>query len=105
VTPKAGAGGNPDGTAKAAAPGSARRSRADGKGGSAEPGQVGRRPSNPVFLALVGVLWIGAGFVALLGLQASWKLVPGIVFIGVGLFYVRGAATTAVRRSSAPPAK
>lgn len=63
------------------------------------PGQVGRRPSNPAFLALLGLVWIACGAVALLELHASWKLIPGIVFIGIGLFFLRGAATTVERHT------
>ena len=44
-------------------------------------------------------MWVGAGVVALIALTASWKLVPGIVFIGIGLLYLRGAAATVVRRA------
>jgi hypothetical protein len=44
-------------------------------------------------------MWVAAGVVALVGLAASWKLVPGIVFIGIGLMFLRGAAATVVRRS------
>ena len=62
------------------------------------PDQVGRRPSNPGFLLLLALVWIGCGVGALIALHASWKLVPGIVFIGIGLLYLRGAAATVVRR-------
>jgi hypothetical protein len=61
-------------------------------------GQVGKRPSNPGFLALLAAVWIACGVVALVGLHASWKLVPGIVFIGIGLLFLRGAAATVARR-------
>ena len=61
--------------------------------------QVGRRPSQPGFLLLVGVVWIGCGIYALAGLTAGWKLIPGIVFIGIGLLFIRGAAQTVLRRS------
>jgi len=47
---------------------------------------------------LVAFAWIGAGIVALTSLHASWHLVPGIVFIGVGMLYARGAAATLWRR-------
>ncbi|HLW16352.1 MAG TPA: hypothetical protein VKV69_03205 [Actinomycetota bacterium] len=63
------------------------------------PGQVGKRPSQPGFLLLLGIVWIASGIFALAKLHAGWKLVPGIVFIGIGLLFVRGAATTVVRRS------
>lgn len=62
-------------------------------------GQVGKRPSQPGFLLLLGVVWIGCGIYALVKLDATWRLIPGIVFIGIGLLFVRGAATTVVRRS------
>jgi hypothetical protein len=61
-------------------------------------GQVGRRPSSPGFLMVLGLMWIGSGVVALTSLTASWKIVPGVVFIGIGLFFIRGAATSVVRR-------
>lgn len=64
------------------------------------PGQVGKRPSSPLFLSLVGVLWIACGVVDLFWLKASWKLVPAIFFIGVGLYFLRGAAATVVRREN-----
>jgi hypothetical protein len=63
------------------------------------PPQVGKRPSNPGFLLVLGLVWIAAGIIALFRLTAGWKLIPGIVFIGVGLLYVRGAAATVLRRS------
>jgi len=44
-------------------------------------------------------MWIAAGIWALVSLTASWKLVPGIVFIGLGLLYLRGAAATVARRA------
>jgi hypothetical protein len=45
------------------------------------------------------LVWIACGAVALLELHASWKLIPGIVFIGIGLFFLRGAATTVERHT------
>ncbi|MBV8951504.1 MAG: hypothetical protein JOZ99_11555 [Actinobacteria bacterium] len=48
---------------------------------------------------VIAAAWIACGIVALVGLHASWKIVPGIVFIGIGLFFLRGALTTVVRRS------
>jgi len=60
---------------------------------------VGRRPSSPAFLLLLGVVWIVCGIVALIALSASWKLIPAIVFIGIGALFLRGAATAVVRRN------
>lgn len=65
-----------------------------------QPGQVGRRPSPPNFLLLVGVLWIACGVYALVKLHAGWKLIPGILFIGIGLFWVRAWATATLRREN-----
>jgi hypothetical protein len=47
---------------------------------------------------VVGLAWIAAAVYAVFALTASWKLVPVIVFIGVGLFFIRGAAASYVRR-------
>ena len=68
--------------------------------GQRPPGQVGRRPSGPGFLFLVGVMWIGCGVVALVALTASWKFIPAVVFIGLGFLWLRGAAT-AINRQEA----
>ncbi|MCL5948027.1 MAG: hypothetical protein M1420_02530 [Actinobacteria bacterium] len=62
------------------------------------PGQVGRRPSRPSFLALVAVLWIAAGGLTLLYLHASWKLIPAIVYFGFGALYLRAAVASVIRR-------
>jgi hypothetical protein len=74
----------------------ARRSAA---GRPATVGQTGRRPASPVLLLVVALMWIAAGIWALVALAAGWKLVPGIVFIGLGLLYLRGAAATVARRA------
>ncbi|MCA1844446.1 MAG: hypothetical protein LC792_14905 [Actinobacteria bacterium] len=47
----------------------------------------------------MALMWIAAGIWALVALTAGWKLVPGIVFIGLGLLYLRGAAVTVARRA------
>ncbi|MBV8982164.1 MAG: hypothetical protein JO086_14770 [Acidimicrobiia bacterium] len=77
------------------------------KGGRATPrrpspeadAQPGKRPSNPAFLLLLALVWIACGVYAIAALSASWKFVPGIFFIGVGILFLRGAAQTVVRRS------
>jgi len=48
---------------------------------------------------MVGVMWIAAGVIELFALNAGWRFVPAIVFVGIGLFFLRGAAVTVVRRT------
>ena len=75
------------------------------KGGPAAPPpkapaptpQIGRRPSRPGVLFVVAAMWIGCGILAMVALTASWKYIPGVVFIGIGLFYLRGALGTVAR--------
>jgi Flp pilus assembly protein TadB len=62
------------------------------------PMQVGRRPSSPAFLLVVSLMWIAVGIIAIASLTAWWRFVPGIVFIGIGLLFLRGASATIVRR-------
>jgi len=64
------------------------------------PGQVGKRPSSPGFLFGIGLVWILCGVYALFSLHATWKLVPGVVFIGIGLLWLRGAITASARRDT-----
>jgi hypothetical protein len=60
-------------------------------------GQVGKRPSNPTFLAVVGLAWIICGIAAFFVFKESWRIVVGVVFIGVGLYWLRGALATIAR--------
>ncbi len=62
------------------------------------PGQVGRRPSKPSFLALISLMWIAAGGLTLAYLHASWKLVPAIVYFGLGILYLRAAVASYMRQ-------
>ena len=59
--------------------------------------QIGKRPSSPFRLLATGIVWIVCGIVALTSLSASWKFIPAIFFIGVGLLWLRGAALTLSR--------
>jgi hypothetical protein len=43
-------------------------------------------------------MWLVVGVVELFALDASWRFVPAIVFMGIGVFFLRGAAVTVVRR-------
>ena len=51
------------------------------------------------FLVLLALVWIACGVYAIAALSASWKLIPGIFFIGVGILFLRGAAMTVIRRA------
>jgi hypothetical protein len=46
---------------------------------------------------MVGLAWVACGVIALFAMTASWKLIPAVVFIGLGLYFIRGAAATYVR--------
>jgi hypothetical protein len=48
-------------------------------------------------------MWIVVGIVEFVALNASWRFVPGIVFVGIGIMFLRGAATTAVRHEGRRP--
>jgi hypothetical protein len=88
VTPKGGASASSNGSG--ASP--------KGSGGKDEPvGQVGKRPSPPIFLLLIGFAWIICGVFALFLFKPSWRIVVGVVFIGIGLFWMRGAMATYAR--------
>jgi hypothetical protein len=43
-------------------------------------------------------MWLVAAVVIAVRLDAAWKLVPTVVFVGLGLFYLRAALQTVVRR-------
>ncbi|MGH9125470.1 MAG: hypothetical protein ACRDZ8_12205 [Acidimicrobiales bacterium] len=62
------------------------------------PSIVGRRPSSPAFLLVVGVMWLAVGVIIFVALHTGWKLIPAIFSIGVGLFFLRGAGATVLRR-------
>ncbi|HVN52396.1 MAG TPA: hypothetical protein VMT43_13250 [Acidimicrobiales bacterium] len=60
-------------------------------------GQVGKRPSSPGFLLAVAIAWIACGIAAFFLFSASWRIVVGVVFIGIGLYWLRGALATLAR--------
>jgi hypothetical protein len=61
--------------------------------------QVGKRPSPPALLLVIGAIWVVAGIVMIFALRSSWKLVPVVVSIGIGLLYVRGGITALARHA------
>jgi hypothetical protein len=73
------------------------RSRATPSSNPATAPQVGRRPSPPWLLMVIALMWLAAGAFVWSRLDASWKLVPAAVFVGIGFFYLRGALQTIVR--------
>jgi len=50
-------------------------------------------------LLLVALAWVAAGIVSLVAFHASWKLIPVIVFFGIGLLYLRAAGTAYLRQT------
>jgi hypothetical protein len=61
-------------------------------------GQVGRRPSSPIKLFVFFVLYFACGIVALFTFSGSLRIILGVVFIGVSLFWLRGASAAVVRQ-------
>jgi hypothetical protein len=59
---------------------------------------IGRRPSSPGFLALVAVMWMAVGVILFFTLTTGWRLIPAILAFGIGVLFLRGAASTVVRR-------
>jgi hypothetical protein len=43
-------------------------------------------------------MWLAAAVITAIGLHKGWKLIPVVVFAGVGLLYLRGAAGSYLRR-------
>jgi len=43
-------------------------------------------------------MWVAAGVIVLFAMHAGWRFVPAVVFVGIGLFFVRGASATILRR-------
>ena len=64
--------------------------------------QVGKRPSPPALLFAIGAIWVAAGIVLVFALHSSWKLVPVVVSIGIGVLYLRGGITALARRAAHP---
>jgi hypothetical protein len=60
-------------------------------------GQVGRRPSSPTKLAVFAVVYIACGVASFFVIGKTLGLVLGIVLIGIGLLWARGAATAMLR--------
>jgi hypothetical protein len=59
--------------------------------------QVGKRPSNPFLLFGVAGSWIIVGVVIWTTFTATWRLIPAVVAVGVGLLFLRGAVLTVNR--------
>jgi uncharacterized membrane protein len=66
---------------------------------------VGKRPSNPGFLAVIALMWFAAAIGAVFLIHKAWKPIPVIVFAGLGLLYLRGAAGAYSRREAPPDPK
>jgi hypothetical protein len=47
-------------------------------------------------------MWVAGGVFCFVKLTAGWRLVPAIVFIGIGGLFFRGAMMSTVRRERGP---
>jgi hypothetical protein len=56
-----------------------------------------------LLLLVIGLMWVAAGVIALFAMTAGWRFVPAVVFAGVGLYFVRGASATILRRQRRSP--
>jgi hypothetical protein len=61
-------------------------------------GQVGRRPSSPAKLLVFSIVYVAAGILSFFTLKGSLAVIIGVVFIGMGLLWLRGAATAKLRQ-------
>jgi hypothetical protein len=43
-------------------------------------------------------MWIAVGVIILLTMSWSWRLVPAIISVGIGVLFLRGAGSTVIRR-------
>ena len=60
-------------------------------------GQVGRRPSSPGKLLFFSVVYLVCGTLSFFVIKGTLGIILGIVLIGVGLLWLRGAATAQQR--------
>lgn len=61
-------------------------------------GQVGRRPSSPTKLLVFSIVYVACGVLSFFALKGTFGVVIGVVFIGIGLLWLRGAATAKLRQ-------
>ena len=85
-------------TPKGTRPAQARRPSSPAGREEVAPPQVGRQPSSLGLLVGIAGAWIVVGIVIMVTFSAGWRFIPGIVAIGIGLLFLRGAAATVVRR-------
>jgi hypothetical protein len=63
-------------------------------------GQVGRRPSSPTKLGVFAIVYVAAGVASFFILKGALGIIIGIVFIGIGILWARGAATAVLRQQA-----
>jgi hypothetical protein len=63
-------------------------------------GQVGRRPSSPAKLLVFGIVYLACGIASFFVLKGTLRVIIGIVFIGIAVFWFRAAATTVLRQQA-----
>jgi hypothetical protein len=53
--------------------------------------RVGQRQSSPILLLGIAMCWVIVALICDLALHMSWRLIPTIFALGVGLLYLRSA--------------
>jgi Flp pilus assembly protein TadB len=63
-------------------------------------GQVGRRPSSPAKLLVFAAVYLVCGVLSFVIIGHTLGIILGIVLIGIGLLWFRGAATAQLRQQN-----
>ena len=63
-------------------------------------GQVGRRPSSPAKLLMFAIVYVVCGVLSFVVIGKTLGDILGVVMIGIGLLWLRGAATAQQRQQA-----
>jgi hypothetical protein len=63
-------------------------------------GQVGRRPSSPAKLLTFAIVYVVCGVLSFFVIGKTLRVILGVVMIGIGLLWFRGAATAQLRQQA-----
>jgi hypothetical protein len=65
--------------------------------------EMAKRPQSLRYQFTMSALWIAAGIVTFIVIPSSWKLVPAMFCVAIGIFSLRGAVRTALRGDAEDP--